>query len=90
MRKTTRLRELMAKGETLFVPGCYNGGPVNHLEVVAYDLECILPLYLVRYRHATDCRCKCCDRDDDFDAGTALKLHQRGAPHFCKFGLRGE
>ena len=36
MRKTTRLRELLAAGETLFVPGCYNALSARILDAVGF------------------------------------------------------
>ncbi len=36
MRKTTRLRELLATGETIFVPGCYNALSGRILDAVGF------------------------------------------------------
>ncbi len=36
MRKTTRLRELLAKGESIFVPGCYNALSGRILDAIGF------------------------------------------------------
>ncbi|MDP6707102.1 MAG: isocitrate lyase/PEP mutase family protein [Alphaproteobacteria bacterium] len=36
MKKTTRLRQLLAEGETLFVPGCYNALSAKILDAVGF------------------------------------------------------
>jgi 2-methylisocitrate lyase-like PEP mutase family enzyme len=36
VRATTRLRELLASGKTLFVPGCYNALSAKILDTVGF------------------------------------------------------
>lgn len=74
--------------ESTIVPGAYGDGPVNHLEVVMNDTDLILPLFIMDYRHKSECRCRCCAREDvDAIAHKQNKfkgLHERA---FCRFGL---